>query len=406
MTVPSFLSSFSTMSLWSAASVFGKIRKVWKLYLWKELYLNPDHVLSTAAGLTCDFILDNPLFRLPALSFLAASRILFVFEQQKECNLAFDRWKKALLCHQPVNPCYSLVEKSTINFLFSRYSLTYYHRRIKCSAIRIQRVMQATLHLGWQIFKLIMRIVDFLELFTLESKKIEELSREAVRGSVFHTVHCLQTLSQHKTFIFSSLEKSKPYINRSLNFFGKSFFSTFFLSSSHPPSPLLQTSSLETTDLSSQDSTDKIINGIHHFFKVLDQALTKYQTLSTTTGEAAIDFAKVAIRGWLPDSTRSYFQLNTNSWWNSSLQENKVRRFITQDKITLCSAKKLKSFSSSSSSISLTNPSKPENHLRTGIIPTIKSPTKKKVKIISNQKTRAKNVTVINWDKKQKIDIK
>src|SRR5262249_38081657 len=126
-------------------------------------------------------------------------------------------WKEAVFCVQPI----TLIEKTPSGKLKS-HLLPGCSWRLKAKrlTIRIQRLANATLHLGKEGFKLLMRIMDLVDLMTFEPKQLQSLIDFGVQEGALNIPRCLKALERNKWALLKRLEGKKETIDRLLKKLG------------------------------------------------------------------------------------------------------------------------------------------------------------------------------------------
>lgn len=258
---PSIISASAvpySMGLWTVASALSKVNSIWR---WSKTYTNPDNIAPLAAGHLLDFVLpDSTLMRLPAVPFLIGSRLLDLFSQEDALKASYERWKDAVWFVIPVNPKAELVKKSCLNIIVSRYTITWWKTASLKAAIRTKRIVLATLNLGCETFKLIMRIMDIVELITLDPAKMSNIARQSLCEGGVHVPRCLEALGDNRYVFLDRLHDPKNVLNIAVKTLGGE------------PEKL-------------QESADSL-------FEKLDSGLKAYKRMNETIGDATVSFVK------------------------------------------------------------------------------------------------------------------
>lgn len=200
-------------TLWSLAAGVNKVHGLWKIYIKGTTYLNPDNFFGLSVGMIYQTVIgDRFLLKLPTVPFFVMSRFLNLFEQEDEWNKSWSCWKETFQGIQPIHT------RLTVEYANNR--ITWFHYSLECLWIRVQRIAYCTLLLAVETFKLIMRIMDIVELITLDPAKLNEFVDQSVRECGLHIPRCLNTLVKNKQMFISRLESKEEGINDALKWLG------------------------------------------------------------------------------------------------------------------------------------------------------------------------------------------
>ena len=203
----------SFIGLGVVASGVSQVHGLWKWYRFGETYTNTDNALPLLIGNAFEsFILpDNTLLKLPAVPFYLGSRLLDLFAQEDNLHRACSKLKQAVFCTLPVNPKTEWIAKSPLDYVISRYKITWWVNDAKSAAIRLHRVALVSLEVGLETFKLVMRIVDVIEIFSLDPDKMKEIARKSIREGGIHIPRCLNALVKNQNIFLERLNSQNLF---------------------------------------------------------------------------------------------------------------------------------------------------------------------------------------------------
>ncbi len=305
---PSLLSSnsiFDTKEIWTLSGVFYKVRRSWKWYRYKEIYGDPKNFLGLIGGNALSYVVPT-FVKIPAISFYAGSLLLDLFKQQDTCFHAWSQWKQAVYGVHPINAYPTYIQKSKTAFFSSHSTITWWMSASKHGLIRTQRIACSSFHLGFELFKLTMRVMDLMDLVTLDPNKIKENAEQAFREGAVHGPKVLKALSKNKIVFTSRLRQIEPFATKALKACG---------------APENSFKTLETS--------------LNSFFSSVESWLGWYDNVSTTSGEAFTDLGAKALHDIAPTSLQKYIPVNRNSWWNPHAERKDNKPSISYQKIIL-----------------------------------------------------------------------
>lgn len=263
-------------SLWYSAATLSNVHWVWKAYIKGKTYGNPDNWMGLAAGHTIDFFIgDNVLLKLPAFPFLIGSRFLDLFEQEDALIKSYQKWKKTLKGTQPI--CY----KSTndhgrfASLFFSNYTIYWIKSKSYNISIRTQRIFGATLKMTGESFKLLMRLMDIVEMITIDPAKWRELASQGVKEGGVHIPKCLYTLSRNKDIFIRRLQSHEKGINSALKLLG-----------------------------AKKLKADDMIDNVRYLFSYTEKGLDVYKKTSEMVGQSLVNLFKKFVYDWSPKSLK------------------------------------------------------------------------------------------------------
>jgi hypothetical protein len=193
------------MQLGKFASGLSHVHGVWKWYRYGELF-NKDNALGLGVGHLVDFILpDSTILKLPAVPFYVGAQLLRLFSTEDAVVGAWGDLKQAVFCTIPVNPKTKWITKSSLNYVVSRYTLTWWINDFKTIAIRTHAIAICTLQLVLESFKLVMRIMDVIEIFTLDPDKIKAIAKQSIRQAGVDVPLCLNALVKNQNVFLERL---------------------------------------------------------------------------------------------------------------------------------------------------------------------------------------------------------
>jgi hypothetical protein len=277
LSLPSFhYSSF----VWTAAAKTSQIHGLWKIYIQGKIYLNPDNFFGLVSGMTYQALIGDHLFlKLPTVPFFVMARFFDLCEQEDAWRGAYKRWISSLRFTQPIYvPPKPLKKGMLFSFSFA-YSVSHIKHKSKCLWIRIQRIAFFTLNLGVQSFKLLMRILDIVELMTFDSKTLSSLLNQSVRESGIHIPRCLGVLEKNKHVLLARLMNNRSNVDKALQTLG-----------------------------AKKITADHVINTTKTLFEYLEKGLHVYKETSNGVGESIRALGKTFIYEWSPDDMKNILQ--------------------------------------------------------------------------------------------------
>jgi hypothetical protein len=195
-----------SLGFWHAALLLKKVHRIWQFSGRVQSYSNPDNFLGLGVGYALNFALgQNRLLKLPALPFLIGARLLDLFEQEDALHRASRRWKEAVKSVQPITVI---------------APLGYWQLKARRLIIRVQRIAVSTLQVAKEGFKLIMRIMDVLELVTFDPHRLQGQIDLSVQEGALNIPRCLHALNRNKIVLLKRLEGKREIIDRLLKRMG------------------------------------------------------------------------------------------------------------------------------------------------------------------------------------------
>lgn len=269
-------------SLWSCAAGLSQIHGYWKIYIKGTKILNPDNIVGNVGGLVYRYTAgDNVLLVLPAVYFFYMSRLLDLLEQEDMIYESYNRWVDAIKRTAPTNVQVELSKKGKMDLVASQYTITWFQMSSKNLWVRTQRITYCSLDLALQSFKLIMRIMDFVELFTLDPNKISDIIDESVIESGLNIPRCLNKLNKNQNIIMDRLEGKKKAIDCVLKMLG-----------------------------AKKLKGDDIIDMAKTFFKEMEKFLVIWQTGSEAVGDIATTLGKQLVYDLSPQALKKLLRDN------------------------------------------------------------------------------------------------
>lgn len=255
-------------AIWSFAAAISKIHSIWKIYIKGITYLNPDNFFGLSVGMIYQTIIGDRLFlKLPTVPFFVMARFLDLFEQEDAWRKQWNRWFETVQCVQPIH--------TSLTREYGNYKITWFHYSLSCLWVRIQRIAYATFLLAWESFKLVMRIMDIVELVTVDPAKLNEFVDRSVRESGLHIPRCLNVLIRNKAIFISRLESKESGINDALKWIG--------------------CEKLKAAD---------VIDSAKSLFDHCQKGLELYQQAGDFVGDAIKNLGKKFIYEWSPDGIK------------------------------------------------------------------------------------------------------
>lgn len=246
------------------ASSLQRVHQIWQSYIRGQNYRDPNKWLGLALGQLTKFHFGtNLLVQLTAAPFFVTARILDLFEQEDRVIDAFKTWKGAVKGRHLFKHELSLTAPSKVNRLVSRYRITKWKQCGSTLIQRIRMIFHSSIALISEIFALIMRFMDLLELFTMDTKKMKkQLDRAVLEGGI--TIpRVLNTLCNNREIFLLRLEKIEQ---------------TFI--------------QVVQRDSERVNQSNQLISYSRTFFKQMELGLDVYRTTSEVTGEAAVTLFK------------------------------------------------------------------------------------------------------------------
>jgi hypothetical protein len=295
-------------SFWSIAAGMNKIHCVWKYYIKGMTYLNPDNFFGLSAGLVYETIIgDRLLLKLPTVPFFVMTRFLDLFEQEDVWAQQYHHWRQAIRCVQPF-PAKAIVDCAL-------YKISWFSCNVHCLFLRLQRIVFCTLHLGLESFKLVMRIMDIVELITLDPAKLGGFANQSVRESGLHIPRCLSVLVKNKVVIIQRLNQKKGGIEGALK--------------------LLGCKKIEAKD---------VITSVESMIADCEKGLEYYDQASSCVGEAVKNLGKKCIYDWSPEAIKQWLRehkLDPGSTQQMAFQIVDRRHIHRPNKSLLCYEKRI-----------------------------------------------------------------
>jgi len=194
-------------AIWTGAAALKRVHSIWQIFTKGNLYLNPDNFFGLISGMTLEkLVRNNLILESPTVAFFITARFLDLFEQEDCWNRSKIKWIEAFKFIQPI-----YLENPIIS---EGIPLAYCHPFVwikvnsKCLVIRVQRIAFGTLDLTFNSFKLIMRVMDIVDIMNMEWTN---LANQSVRESGIHVPRVLPVLlnSMNRKMIIHRLEVEK-----------------------------------------------------------------------------------------------------------------------------------------------------------------------------------------------------
>lgn len=197
---------------WSAFVALNRVHGLWRWYRRIELYRNPNNLSQLIAGHAVNFLIgDSLLVRVAAQCVLISTRILECVEQQASLCREGKRWVESVKGHYPL-PVIDEWEHKNTSCWCSPSSMAWWKSASSTLFNRIKRVFWCTLNLVWKTFKLSMKVMDAVDVFTLSP----ETRNEGVNEFFVNSMKCLDTLVEKKEKLLQSLIDNRTIITRIL----------------------------------------------------------------------------------------------------------------------------------------------------------------------------------------------
>jgi hypothetical protein len=179
-------------AIWTCTATLKRVHSIWRLVTQGNLYADPDNFFGWISGITLQALIrDNVLLEYSTVPFLFSSRFLDLFEQEESWNKSRIRSLEAFQCLQPVFNEFQVKEQASSFSFFSNVTLIWIKINPKNLNIRIQRIAYSTLDFAFHTFKLVMRVMDIVEIFSMEEKNLRS---QSLRESGIHVPRCLPLL--------------------------------------------------------------------------------------------------------------------------------------------------------------------------------------------------------------------
>ena len=190
------------------ASSLQRVHRIWQTYVRGQAYRNPDNWLGLAIGHLTKFHYGTNMFvQLAAAPFFITSRILDFFEQEDRVVVAYETWKGALKGRYTFIDDTILVKESKFNYLISRYRITKWKQNYSILTQRMHMIFFSSIALLIELFKLVMRFMDVLELFTLDAEKMKKHVERAIVEGGLTIPRVLKVLCNNRGLFLTRLEK-------------------------------------------------------------------------------------------------------------------------------------------------------------------------------------------------------
>jgi hypothetical protein len=154
-------------ALWTTAAALKKAHAVWQIFTQGSFYINPNNYFGVVIGKALN-TWDNPFIKYPTVPFFIMARFLDLFEQEDEWSHSKVKWLEALACVQPIHVKFELTQQEKRSFFISRHTVFWFKVNSYCLLIRVQRIVIKTLDFAFQNFKLLMRVMDIVDLINME----------------------------------------------------------------------------------------------------------------------------------------------------------------------------------------------------------------------------------------------
>lgn len=198
--------------IWTAFTALNKVHYLWRWYRKAELYRQPDNLFQLFTGHLINVAIgDSLLLRVAAQTLLVATRLLECSEQQSILNDEARQWCLALKGEYP-KPLHFSWDSTKGHILFS--PTTVYKWKISFHAMyyRIHRTALLTFSLFFESFKLTMKMMDLIDVFSWNPT----IKDEAINESIINLKKWLSSLVDNKEKLLSGLQKNKLVVKRLL----------------------------------------------------------------------------------------------------------------------------------------------------------------------------------------------
>lgn len=203
----SYLMGFGTIAVG-----LSKIHGAWKWYRYGELFTNKDNALGLAAGHLADIALPGNIFlRLPAVPFYAGSLLLDLFSEEDQLAQSWSDLKESIFSTIPINPRINWTANLSQKGLGSTYTITCWSFTLRCAAQKTYYIGLNILSLSFHSFKLVMRIMDVIEIFTLDVDQLKSIADRSIREGGVHIPKCLNALAKNKHLFLERLENKTVF---------------------------------------------------------------------------------------------------------------------------------------------------------------------------------------------------
>jgi hypothetical protein len=198
--------------LWTGFTALNKVHGLWRWYRRVDLYTQPNTLSQLLAGHVVNFAIgDKLLLRVAAQCLLISTRVLDCSRQQVKLCDAAQQWIWAVKGHYP-KPNRQKWHKQP-NHAWSSPSSTHWIKiQWKAFVNRIQRVIECTAMVFFQCFKLSMRIMDAIDVFSLSPYT----SNEGVNELFVNAMKWMDNIVENNEELLNGLEANKPMIEKIL----------------------------------------------------------------------------------------------------------------------------------------------------------------------------------------------
>lgn len=260
-------------TLWTIAAALKRIHAVWQVAIQGQFYINPNNYYGIIVGRILKSI-DNPFVSYPTVPFFIMARFLDLFEQEDQWNQSKAKWLEALARVHPIHIKFKLSEQKTV-FFISKHTLFWFKVNTYTILIRVQRIAMATLDFGLQSFKLLMRIMDIVDLINFDWNTLVQ------RSTAESGVHVPRGLA-----VIIKPENKERFMKR---LEGKT-------------NNLISAGHIYGIERSKAVEVAKV------FFESLEFGLFYYEKTAGIFGDAVISLIKQGIYDWSPQAVKNYLQ--------------------------------------------------------------------------------------------------
>lgn len=199
--------------LWTAFTALNKVHGVWRWYRRIDLYTKPDTLSQLLAGHMINFAIgDRLLLRVAAQCLLISTRVLECAQQQKKLSESIQRWVWAAKGYYP-KPIRQKWNKQTHHLWQSPSSTDWFKKKWQGLLNRIERIMECTAMVFFHCFKLSMRLMDAIDVFSLSP----HTSNEGVNELFVNAMKWMDNIVENNEELLKGLEVNRPLIEKILH---------------------------------------------------------------------------------------------------------------------------------------------------------------------------------------------
>lgn len=189
--------------VWTAFTALNKVHGVWRWYRRVDLYTQPNTLTQLLAGHAVNFAFgDRLLLRIAAQCLLISTRVLDCAKQQTKLYEAAQHWVWA------VRGCYPKPNRQK----WDKQPEFWLKTQWNGVRDRIQRIIECTAMVFFHCFKLSMRIMDAIDVFSLSPYT----SSEGVNELFVNAMKWMDNIVENNEELLRGLESNKALIEKIL----------------------------------------------------------------------------------------------------------------------------------------------------------------------------------------------